>query len=70
VTPRRCRHFRPAPGEKVRWENWDMTAPAQPVRRAEGWVEADAHGLVTVPEFVVGRKGWGSRLVLSRKSDP
>jgi hypothetical protein len=70
VTPRRCRNFRPAPGEKVRWENWDMTAPAQPVRRAEGWVEADAHGLVTVPEFVVGRKGWGSRLVLSRKSDP
>lgn len=68
VTPRRCRSFRPAAGETVRWENWDMSDPTQPVKRAEGAVQADANGLVTVPGFVVGRKGWGSRLVMS-KSD-
>ena len=34
---------------------------------AEGDVTADKHGLVTVPKFTVGRKGWGNRLVLTRK---
>ncbi len=67
VTPRRCQKFKPAAGETVRWENWDMTDPEKPVKRAEGEVVADANGLVTVPGFVVGRKGWGSRLVLERK---
>jgi hypothetical protein len=67
VTPRRCRNFKPAAGEKVRWENWDMSDPAKPVKRAEGEVLADANGLVTVPGFAVGRKGWGSKLVLVRK---
>jgi hypothetical protein len=64
VTPRRCRSFKPAAGEKVTWENWDLSDPAKPVKRAEGEVVADAHGLATVPGFVVGRRGWGSRLVL------
>jgi hypothetical protein len=67
VTPRRCRNFKPAAGEKVRWENWDMRDPAMPVKRAEGEVTVDAHGLVTVPGFVVGRHGWGSRLVLIKR---
>jgi hypothetical protein len=67
VTPRRCRSFKPAAGEKVTWENWDLSDPSKPVKRAEGEVVADAHGLATVPGFVVGRRGWGSRLVLIKR---
>ena len=67
VTPRRCRAFLPKPGETVHWENWDVGDPAAPKKIAEGNVQADKHGLVTVPKFVIGRKGWGSRLVLTRK---
>jgi hypothetical protein len=66
VTPRRCRNFQPLPGEPVRWQNWDLSVPASPVLRAQGQVAADAHGLVTVPGFVVGRSGWGSKLTMSR----
>jgi hypothetical protein len=66
VTPRRCRNFRPKAGETVRWENWDMSDPSKPARVNGGQVAADAHGLVTVPAFAVGRKGWGNRLVLTR----
>ena len=33
---------------------------------AEGDVAADGNGLVTVPRFLVGREGWGNRLVLTR----
>jgi hypothetical protein len=67
VTPRRCRVFRPKPGETVRWQNWDLTDPAHPRKADEGEVKADRHGLVTVPDFVVRRQGWGSRLVLTRR---
>ena len=66
VTPRRCKNFKPLPGEPVNWQNWDMSTPASPVLRSQGQVVADAHGLVTVPAFVVGRSGWGSKLTLSR----
>jgi hypothetical protein len=66
VTPRRCRNFRPLPGEPVNWQNWDLSVPASPVLRAQGQVAADAHGLVTVPGFVIGRSGWGSKLTMSR----
>lgn len=66
VTPRRCQNFKPLPGEPVNWVNWDMSVPASPVLRAQGQVAADAHGLVTVPGFVVGRNGWGSKLTMSR----
>lgn len=66
VTPRRCRHFRPNPGETIRWVNLDFADPDAPRRVAEGHVEAHEHGLVTVRGFAVGRKGWGNRLVLSR----
>ncbi len=67
VTPRRCQKFKPQPGEKVRWENLDMGDPANPKKIAEGEVTAGKHGLVTVPKFVIGKKGWGNRLVLKRK---
>ena len=67
VTPRRARAFLPKPGEPVHWENWDLGDPAAPKKIAEGDVKADRHGLVTVPGLVVGKKGWGSRLVLTRK---
>lgn len=66
VTPRRCSNFKPLPGEPVQWENWDMSVPATPVLRAQGQVAADAYGLVTVPGFVIGRSGWGSKLTMSR----
>ncbi|KPK79881.1 MAG: hypothetical protein AMJ81_12670 [Phycisphaerae bacterium SM23_33] len=66
VTPRRCRKFRPLPGEQVRWENWDCSNPSGPKKVAEGQVAADEHGLVTVPKFLIGKAGWGSRLVLTR----
>jgi hypothetical protein len=26
VTTRRCRNFKPAPGERMRWENWSFCA--------------------------------------------
>ena len=66
LTPRRCRNFKPLPGEPVHWQNWDLSVPATPVLRAQGQVAADAHGLVTMPGFVIGRSGWGSKLTLSR----
>jgi len=67
VTPRRCRAFLPKPGETVHWENWDVGDPAAPKKIDEGDVQADKHGLVTVPKFVIGRDGWGNRLVLTRR---
>ena len=67
VTPRRARRFKPKPGEKVHWENWDCSEPVSPKKIAEGDVTADEHGLVTVPDFIIGKKGWGNRLVLIRK---
>jgi len=67
VTPRRARKFLPKSGETVHWENWDVSDPAAPKKIAEGDMTAERHGLVTVPKFVIRRKGWGSRLVLTRK---
>ena len=67
VTPRRARQFKPKPGETVHWENWDCSDPAKPRKVAEGEVKADAHGLVTVKRFIIGKAGWGNRLVLTRK---
>jgi hypothetical protein len=68
VTPRRCQHFRPRPGEDVHWVNLDHSDPDEPVKIAEGHIKTDQYGLVTVPQFTVGRKGWGNRLVLTRGS--
>jgi len=67
VTPRRLQRFKPKPGERVHWVNLDCSDTANPRKIAEGDVAADEHGLVTVPTFVVGKKGWGNRLVLTRK---
>lgn len=55
VTPRRCRAFRTPPGSKVAWAAGD----------ASGEVEADAHGLVTVPQVAVSKSG--TRLSLQLK---
>ena len=48
VTPRRTRNFKPAPGEKFRWEN----VPLGKSRRKpqSGQVVADEYGLVTIPQ--------------------
>ncbi len=67
LTLRRCRNFKPAPGEKVKWENWDCSDPKNPKKIADGEVSADSNGLVTVPKFQIGRKGWGNKLLLLRK---
>jgi hypothetical protein len=67
VTPRRVRMFRPKPGTGITWENISYADPENPERIAAGHVTADGHGLVTVPEFLVGKKGWGNRLVLTAK---
>jgi len=68
ITPRRCQNFRPASGSKVHWENWDYSNPRKPAKVAEGNVTVDKYGLVTVPQFLVGKKGLGNRLVLEVSS--
>lgn len=65
ITPRRCQQFRPRPGEVVRWENWDCANSTEPKKIAEGIAAADDNGLVTIPQFVIGKTGWGNRLVLT-----
>ena len=65
VTIRRAQAFKPKPGQKVRWENLDCSDPAALKKLADGEATADDHGLVTVPKFVIGKKGWGNRLVLT-----
>jgi hypothetical protein len=45
VTPRRTQKFKPAPGEKFKWEN----APLQGGQAQSGEVTADENGLVTIP---------------------
>ncbi len=67
VTPRRCQRFRPRAGELVHWENLDCSDPNAMHKIAEGDVATDENGLVTIHGFAVGRKGWGNRLVLTRR---
>jgi len=64
ITPRRCRRFKPRPGQKLRWENLSCADPANPKKVAEGTVTADKHGLVTVEEFAFDKPGWGNRLII------
>jgi len=47
VTPRRCRKFTPAPGDRFKWENVDLKTGKT---LQSGQVVADEHGLVTVPQ--------------------
>lgn len=65
VTPRRCQRFRPVAGRHYRWGNWSYADPRQPVQVAAGVVQADRHGLVTVPRVAIGARGWGNRLVIT-----
>ncbi len=65
VTPRRCQNFKPKPGAKVAWENISFADPRNPKKVAAGEVTVGEHGLVTVPKFQIGKKGWGNRLVLT-----
>ncbi len=52
LTPRRCRRFRPKPGERLRWTDTDLAAGREV---ASGEAVADALGLVTVPQAAVGK---------------
>jgi len=47
VTPRRCRRFKPRPGEALAWENVDL-AGGKVLQK--GRAVADASGLVTIPK--------------------
>ena len=49
VTPRRTRKFRPAPGEKFKWENVPL-GPRSRYKPQSGEVVADENGLVTIPQ--------------------
>jgi hypothetical protein len=52
VTPRRCRAFKPRPGQQFRWT---LAALPDGKELAKGVVEADRWGLVTVPNVQVGK---------------
>ncbi|PCJ52118.1 MAG: hypothetical protein COA79_24585 [Planctomycetota bacterium] len=67
ITPRRCKNFKPKPGEEFIWENLNCKSVNRPEKVAEGTVKADADGLVTVEKFKFGTAGWGNRLVIKRK---
>ncbi len=64
ITPRRLQKFKPGPKKKIKWSNIDFSDPETPVEIAHGVVESDESGLVTVPQFQVGKKGLGNRLDL------
>jgi len=59
ITPRRCRKFKPTPGQKFRWAN---TSGGKEIR--SGAVEADRHGLVTLRAVKVNRRK--NRITISR----
>ncbi|HUT35255.1 MAG TPA: hypothetical protein VNE39_17330 [Planctomycetota bacterium] len=61
VTPRRCRVFKPRPGERFRWTN---TSSADGKVVQSGETTADKWGLVTVPAARVGKGR--SRITLTR----
>ena len=52
VTPRRCRRFKPRPGDTFRWSN---TRKADGKVVQGGTVTADRWGLLTLPGVVVGK---------------
>ena len=49
VTPRRTRKFKPAPGEKFKWENVPLN-PRSRYKPQSGEAVADGNGLVTIPQ--------------------
>jgi len=52
VTPRRCRKFKPQPGQKFQWTNRPLGAD-KPLQ--SGDVAADQYGLVTIPAVAVSK---------------
>jgi hypothetical protein len=58
VTPRRCRKFRPRPGDKFRWKSGGQS----------GEIAADRYGLVTAPQLRVTKAG--VRLTIERSPVP
>ena len=52
VTPRRCRNFRPKPGEKFAWTN---TSLADNKVVQQGTATADQHGLLTAAKVVISK---------------
>ena len=61
VTPRRCQHFGPRPGEKLRWQNTSLSGNQV---AQSGEVVADQWGLVTVEKVTVSKAG--NRLSIAR----
>ena len=49
--------------------SWSWANPAAPRKVAEGAVEADKDGLVTVEKFEINRAGWGNRLVIRASAE-
>lgn len=64
VTPRKVQKFKVEKGKAYRWENFDFSDPRNPKKVAEGTVNPDEHGLITVVKFKVGHTGLGNRLVI------
>jgi hypothetical protein len=52
ITPRHCKEFKPAKGQKFKWTNTPAGSD-KPIQSGE--VTADEHGLVTVPAIRVGK---------------
>ena len=56
VTPRHCRRFRPRPGQRFKWFNFDMAYDGRDLRPLQsGTVTADKWGLVTLPNVKVSK---------------
>jgi len=68
MTPRRCRRFRPAPGEKLRWEATPLPDPRRrgQVKPQSGEVTADANGLVTLKGLKLDRTGVRVRITRAK----
>jgi len=52
VTPRRCRAFKPAPGDRFAWTNTSL-ADGKPLQT--GQATADKWGLLTLPDLAIGK---------------
>jgi len=63
LTPRRCRHFRPKPGQRFTWTNTTLGGQGEAVIQT-GRVLADRFGLVTLKGLVVGKAR--ARVVIER----
>jgi len=62
ITPRRCRQFRPKPGERFLWTNTSMQSNKT---AGSGRVTADKWGLVTIKHTTIGKTD--NRIVIKRR---